>query len=49
MIRDEEAAVDVRLRDTSPGDVPGLVDLMAAFYDEGGYPLPRPAATRAFE
>lgn len=29
-------------------DVPVLVDLMSAFYAEGGYTLPRPAAARAF-
>ena len=30
------------------GDIPILVDLMAAFYEEAGYPLPREPARRAF-
>lgn len=29
-------------------DVPALVALMAEFYEEGGYPLPREAAARTF-
>jgi GNAT superfamily N-acetyltransferase len=41
--------MDARIRAAGSHDVPVLVELMAAFYDEGGYPLPRAAATRAFQ
>ena len=41
--------LDTRMRAAGPDDVPVLVELMAAFYDEGGYPLPRAAATRGFQ
>jgi GNAT superfamily N-acetyltransferase len=41
--------MDARMRGAGPGDVPVLIELMTAFYDEGGYPLPRAAATRAFQ
>jgi GNAT superfamily N-acetyltransferase len=41
--------MNARIRAAGPDDVPVLVELMTAFYDEGGYPLPRAAATRAFQ
>jgi len=36
------------LRQASPDDVPRLVELMAEFYAEGGFPLNRPHAGQAF-
>ena len=41
--------MDAQIRAAGPDDVPVLVELMAAFYDEGGYPLPRAAAANAFQ
>lgn len=38
----------IAVREATSADVPRLVELMAEFYAESGYPLPRDAAARAF-
>ena len=40
--------MEPRLRNAHTRDVPALVALMAEFYGEADYPLPRDAAARAF-
>lgn len=44
-----EMMMSGRMKEAGVGDIPVLVELMAAFYEEAGYPLPRGPAARAFE
>src|SRR5262249_54914958 len=44
----EAAPVMTKIRAARHEDVPVLVELMAEFYGEAGYPLPREVAARAF-